>query len=472
MATAIFIGIIIFSLILAISSRGKSKKGDAGDYLVGGRSFGGIILFFLAVGEVYSIGTIIGFPGGIYANGVTYGLWFLGYILLAYPVGYFLSPLIWRAGKNYNAMTAPDLFKSHFSSRSLELIVAGTYLIFLIPWAQLQFEGLIVALNALGYELHPALAVFIAGAIAYIYISISGIKAPAVISILKDILLFAAIVIVGWAAFSSLGGVSNLFSAAKDQGASITFGTTGQVTFSVTTIIFQAVAFYCLPFIINVVFTSKSEKTIKRAQRFMPLYMLMYPFLIATSYFALVALPNIKNPNHAFIATAIELLPPWVVGLVAAGAALSGLLVLSVTSLVVGGIFTRNILTGIPETSQKKWSQGVILVYLLLSMLLTVSFPSLMLNLINTAYFGFGQILPGILAILFSKRATAAGISAGIITGVVVALSLHFGQISIFSINNGLVALFFNITVTVVVSLATSKKVNLLTPLATMRTPK
>ncbi|KGR78060.1 sodium:solute symporter family protein [Ureibacillus manganicus] len=472
MATAIFIGIIIFSIVLALGSRGKSKKGDAGDYLVGGRSFGGIILFFLAVGEVYSIGTIIGFPGGIYANGVTYGLWFLGYILLAYPIGYFLSPLIWRAGKNYNAMTAPDLFKSHFSSRSLELIVAGTYLIFLIPWAQLQFEGLIVALNALGYELHPALAVFIAGSIAYIYISISGIKAPAVISILKDILLFAAIVIVGWAAFSSLGGVNNLFTAAKDQGASITFGTTGQVTFSVTTIIFQAVAFYCLPFIINVVFTSKSEKTIKRAQRFMPLYMLMYPFLIATSYYALVALPNIEKPNHAFIATAIELLPSWVVGLVAAGAALSGLLVLSVTALVVGGIFTRNILTGIPEKSQKKWSQGVILVYLLLSMVLTVSFPSLMLNLINTAYFGFGQILPGILAILFSKRATAAGVSAGIITGVVVALSLHFGQISIFSINNGLVALFFNITVTVVVSLATSKKVNLLTPMATMRTPK
>lgn len=105
-------------------------------------------------------------------------------------------------------------------------------------------------------------------------------------------------------------------------------------------------------------------------------------------------------------------------------------------------------------------------------MVLTVSLPSLMLNLINTAYFGFGQILPGILAILFSKRATATGVGSGILTGIAVALFLHFSEISIFSINNGLIALFFNFTVTIIVSLATSKNVQLLTPMATIRTQK
>lgn len=472
MAVAIFIGVLIFSLILAVLSKGKSKKDNVADYLVGGRSFNGFILFFLAIGEVYSIGTIIGFPGGIYAKGASYGIWFLGYILLAYPVGYFLSPLIWRAGKHYNAMTAPDLFKSHFSSRPLELLVACTCLLFLIPWGQLQFEGLIVALNALGFDFPPIMAVVIAGAIAYIYVAISGVKAPAVISILKDILLFAAIIIVGWAAFSKLDGVNNLFSTAKEHGASVSFGSTEQVTFSITTIIFQAVAFYCFPFIINVLFTSKSEGTIKRAQRFMPLYMLMYPFLIATAYFALVALPNIDNPNHAFIATSIELLPSWVVGLVAAGAALSGLLVLAVISLVVGGIFTRNIVTSIPENKQRKWSQVVVVIYLLISMLLTVSLPSLMLNLINTAYFGFGQILPGILSIIFWKRATAIGVGAGILTGTVIALSFQFAGISIFSINTGLIALCFNFPVLIIVSLLTSKNKQLLTPIVSVHIEK
>ena len=60
---------------------------------------------------------MVGFPGGIYAKGPTYGVWFLGYILLAYPIGYFVGPKIWEAGKRHNAITLPDLFKGHYRSR-------------------------------------------------------------------------------------------------------------------------------------------------------------------------------------------------------------------------------------------------------------------------------------------------------------------------------------------------------------------
>src|SRR5699024_11984719 len=89
-------------------------------------------------------------------------IWFLAYIVLSYSFGYFISPLIWRAGHRYNALTAADIFKSHFSSRKLELVVAVVLLMFLVPWAQLQFEGLIVTLNALGYDIPPYIAVIIA----------------------------------------------------------------------------------------------------------------------------------------------------------------------------------------------------------------------------------------------------------------------------------------------------------------------
>src|ERR671938_1899601 len=112
-AAVVFGAIIIISLIVAfLASRGRDVL-QIEEYLVGGRSFSGFLLFFLAVGEIYSIGTMVGLPGGIYAEGASYGIWFLGYILLAYPIGYFLAPLIWRAGKKYNAMTLSDLFGKH-----------------------------------------------------------------------------------------------------------------------------------------------------------------------------------------------------------------------------------------------------------------------------------------------------------------------------------------------------------------------
>ena len=146
MATTVFAAIIVASLALAfLAARGKDVL-RIDEYLVAGRSFSAVLLFFLAVGEIYSIGTMVGLPGGIYAEGASYGVWFLGYILLAYPVGYFLAPLVWRAGKRYDAMTFPDMLKGHYGNRLLEVVAAVTFFAYLIPWAQLQFTGLQIAL--------------------------------------------------------------------------------------------------------------------------------------------------------------------------------------------------------------------------------------------------------------------------------------------------------------------------------------
>src|SRR5215213_9325292 len=154
MTVGIFAAIIIASLLAFLAARNRDVL-KINEYLVAGRSFSGFLLFFLAVGEIYSIGTMVGLPGGIYAEGAGYGVWFVGYILLAYPVGYFLAPLVWRAGQRYNAMTFPDMLKGHYRNRLLEVVAALTFFAYLIPWAQLQFTGLQIALGALGFDISP-----------------------------------------------------------------------------------------------------------------------------------------------------------------------------------------------------------------------------------------------------------------------------------------------------------------------------
>ena len=77
--------------------------------MTAGGSFGAFLVFFISVGEIYSIGTMIGTPGSIYANGATYGLWFICYILLAYCVGYFMNPAIWRMGQLSGATSIGDV---------------------------------------------------------------------------------------------------------------------------------------------------------------------------------------------------------------------------------------------------------------------------------------------------------------------------------------------------------------------------
>jgi SSS family solute:Na+ symporter len=446
MTAAVFAFFIAGSLALAFLAQRGYNVIQLEQYLVAGRSFGGFLLFFLAVGEIYSIGTMIGFPGGIYAKGVSYGVWFLGYILLAYSVGYVLTPLIWRAGHRYGALTLPDLFRRHFNHRGLELVVVLSSIIFLIPWGELQFTGLEVALSALGFHLAPTMAVIIAGVIAFLYIVVSGVRAPAFVSILKDTLMILAIIVVGVAAASQVG-LAHIFATAAKQGATVSMSGPAEI-FAMSTIFFQAFGFYLFPFSIQYLFTGKSEATVKRTQIFMPLYMLMYPFLVIAAYYSLAEVHHLKVANAAFMVAAARLLPPWLLGVVAAGAALSGLLVLAGISLSIGSMVPRNLVQGLPESAQRRWTQVLIAVYLIISIVLTVASPSLMLTLINTAYYGITQFFPGILGMIFSRRITATGTAVGIVVGDVAALVLYLANVDLYGINLGLICLALNFVVT------------------------
>lgn len=197
--------------------------------------------------------------------------------------------------------------------------------------------------------------------------------------------MVAAIVITGVAVAWEVG-VTPVFQAASQHVSNAM--STQQLTFAMTTIVFQSLGMYVMPFGVQNFFTAKSASTIRRTQVAMPLYMLMYPFLVLASYYAISRNITLASPNEAFFAAVTQLLPSWLVGLVAAGAALSGLLVLAGICLALGPIVTRNILSGMPEHRQKASSKVVIVLYLLGSIVLTLLTPNLMLTLINMAYYG------------------------------------------------------------------------------------
>lgn len=447
MATFIFVALIAASLVLAFAAKRGHKVDDLREFFIASRQFGSFLLFFLAAGEIYSIGTMIGFPGGIYAKGPTYGIWFLGYILLAYPVGYFLNPWIWRAGQMYDAVTMPDLFRGHFGSRFLELTVTITAIIFLVPWGQLQFTGLIVAMSGLGWHFNPLILSIIAAVLAFLYIAIAGVRAPAYVSIIKDTLMVLAIIVTGVAAAMSIGVESIFHAAAQHVHNQMNVP---QQRFAMSTIVFQALGFYMMPFAVQSVFTARSEQTIRRTQIFMPLYMMMYPFLVVAAYYAIGQHMHLKSPNQAFIATAVHLLPSWLLGMVSAGASLSGLIVLAGISLAIGPLVSRNLLGHVPERRQRFGAQIVIAAYLVLSILFTLVTPTLMLTLINTAYFGITQFFPGVMAILFFRRANPVAIALGIIGGDVLAIVLYAMKVSLGGFNIGFACLLLNIAVVVI----------------------
>jgi SSS family solute:Na+ symporter len=438
--TAAFLGIILLSLALAAFSRRGHLVQKAEDFFVASGQFNAVLFFFLAAGETYSIGSILGYPGGVYAGGTGAATWFLGYILLAFVVGYFLNPLIWRAGRIHGAMTLPDLFRRHFDSRALELVVAGAGLLFLVPLGMQQFLGLQSILKELGWGISPLILTFAAGVLAFVYIAISGIRASAYVAILKDVLLILAILLTGLVALQHW---TDGASAATAQ-LKLAAPTLQTDMFSVTTILLQCMGFCLVPQTCAYVFTARSAKAVRRAQITMPLYMVMFPFLTLVAYYALRHPMALASSNDVFPAVAHALLPAPMVGLVLAGAALSGLVVLTGICLAIGPLVSRNLVPGLSNDQQRQWSKLVMALYLLLSIAGAATSSPLLLTINNFFYFGITQSLPGMLGILFLRRMRASAIIAGIIAGDVVAIALYEFVVPFYGVNAGFAGLVVN----------------------------
>lgn len=465
MALIVFSAILILSVVIAIMSKKGAIGSSMDDVMTASGSFGAFLIFFVSVGEIYSIGTMIGTPGSIFANGATYGTWFVCYILLAYVVGYFLNPAIWRMGQLAKAVSIGDVIGWRYNSKGMQILVALVAIGFLTPWIQNQFAGMAILFEYLNIGVSFVAAVVISSVLAFVYIAIAGIRAPAYVSVLKDILLISSIVIVGIAAAVHMpGGVGGIFKTVAETKPEMlivpTEPITKNVTFLMSTILFQMLGFYMLPISFQALLTSKNEHNLRRNSIVMPLYMIMFPFLIIAAYFAVATIPDLPNKDFALLAIAVNTLPEWVIGLIAGGGALTAILVMAISALCVGGLFSKNILGVIkPDMPQKRmvgWTRVATAVFLIFGMLTALYFPALMANVITLAYGGLTQTFIAVIFGFFWKGATKWGVGSGIIAGVIaLALIKNMMAVPPLGMNFGFWALLINLAVATLVSLIT-----------------
>lgn len=447
MMILVFIAVIALSIAAAAAARFGSKNLDISHMLVAGRSMPAFLVFVLAVGEVYSIGSILAFPAGVYAKGLESAYWYIGYLLLAYPFAYFTAPLIWRAAKRHNALTVPEVFGRHFKSRNLEIVMAVGALIAAATWGQFQFVGIQVALAELGLQLSPAGLIGAAACLAFLYVGLAGVKGSTFVAFIKDIAMMVGIVAVGVAAFWAIWGTPAEPLAISLPESHLSMSAPALV-FAITTILFQGFGLYLQPSISPLVFTGKSEAAVKSATVFMPLYLIMLPFGAIVALYALVALPHTENANRIFLDVAHGLLPPWLVGFVIAGACLAGILVLSVNALSCAAIVTRNLLPSVPVSAQRRWTRFTIAVFLIAAASLTLVVPKLMLGILNFSNFIAIQFGAAWLAVFFGRRVSATSVGCGLVVGVVAAVTLYATGANLGGTNVGLVAFVANLAIT------------------------
>lgn len=121
MALALIALIFALAVALGLVSR-RGKKMDLEQWTLGRRGFGVALVFLLMAGEIYTTFTFLGASGYAYGRGAP-AFYILAYGALAYILGYWVLPPVWRYAKAHGLITQADFFAHRFANRELGILV-------------------------------------------------------------------------------------------------------------------------------------------------------------------------------------------------------------------------------------------------------------------------------------------------------------------------------------------------------------
>jgi solute:Na+ symporter, SSS family len=437
--TALAVFLVLFGGVTVLGFAAANwQRGDLDalhEWALAGRRFGTLITWFLLGGDVYTAYTFVALPA--LATGLG-GLAFFALLIttVCYPLVFVFGPRFWTIAHKRHYITYADFARERYDSKSLELIVAFTGIVAVMLYIALQLVGLQVAIAALGFGgsgWSADLPVIAAFAILAAYTYRGGLRAPALVAIVKDILIYitaiAAVIIVPM----KLGGFAHIFAAAQQvlaslpKPASIMLAPT-QYSAYVTLGLGSGLALFMYPNNITAVLSAKSTDVVRRNMALLPIYSLMLGFIALSGYMALAAGLHLPTPNAAIPMLYQKFFPSWFFGLALAAIGIGALVPAAVMSIAAANLYTRNIhalFARMPpsprqETTIAKLASLIVKMGALTAVLLLPTQYSIYYQLFAGAL--ILQTLPTVLFGLYTTWFHRRALLAGWVTGMAVAI--------------------------------------------------
>ena len=300
---------------------------------------------------------------------------------------------------------------------------------------------------------------------AYTYFS--GLRAPALIALVKDVLIYITIAVAVVVIPTKLGGFGHIFAAVPPQKLLLA---PAQYSAFATLALGSALALFMYPHSITAVLSSNSRAVIRRNAALLPAYTFVLGLIALLGYMALAARVNVAPPYGAqFAVPALfnAMFPSWFVGFAFAAIAIGALVPASIMSIAAANLFTRNIyreylrsdVSARDEANMAKLVSLVVKAGALGFILLLPTQHAINLQLLGGVW--IIQTLPAIVVGLytrwFHRWALLLGWATGMVSGTLMAVSVGFG--STFTLHLGgsaiagysaFYALIVNLVVTVV----------------------
>ena len=453
MNAAIALGIaaiIVFGTIAFALTAVSRFRMDPQEFIVGSRSFGPLLLWILLAGEIYTTFTFLGAAGWAYGKGAP-SFYIIAYMPIAYLLGYFYMPYLWRTGKSRGLMTWPDYLGDRYSSKALAAGVGLLQFALVVPYVTLQLTGLQIILTIAGYGAFQAeIAAGVAFALISLFVFTAGIRGAAWASVIKDALLLCAAIFAGIGLpiyfFGSPANMITHVLQVKPHWLTISAGGQYGIAWFISTVVLTSLGGLMFPNQAQSVFAAKDENTVRHNMMFIPLYQVVIVFMLLAGFTAMLVVPGLKGAqaDQSFLLMLQRHFPAWVLGIVCGAGSLAALLPASILLLSASTVMSRNVL------GNTRSVRPMVLLCAVLALVLWFFAKTTIVDLLLLVYNGITQIFPAVILGLYWRRMNVYAAAAGIIAGEAIAIYTLHTSGGPWGINPGLIALAVNASVCVV----------------------
>ena len=435
-ATIVFVALFLFVTLVGFVAA-HWRKADLNllhEWGLGGRRFGTIVTWFLLGGDLYTAYTFIAVPALVYGKGAM-GFFAVPYTILIYPILYLVFPRLWKIAHERGHVTAADFVRDRFDSRMLALAVAVTGIVATMPYIALQLVGMQVVIGALGFPLQGLTAhlpLIIAFLILAAFTYTSGLRAPALIAIVKDALIFVTVIAAVVVIPAKLGGYAAIFASVPQEKLTLappTGDSLGSYSAYATLALGSALALFLYPHSMTGILSASSGAVIRRNAAMLSAYSFVLGLIALLGYMAVAAGVD-KNaayasgftqygPNFAVPALFLDQFSSWFVGVAFAAIAIGALVPAAIMSIACANLFTRNIYKefvrpNCSEAEECRMAKIVSLVVKVGAVVFILALPqayAIQLQLLGGIW--IIQLLPPILLGLYTRSFNAPSLLAG-----------------------------------------------------------
>jgi SSS family solute:Na+ symporter len=443
---ALSVFVLLFGFITWLGfAAARWRKGDLDllhEWGLGGRRFGTLVTWFLVGGDLYTAYTFIAVPALAFGAGAL-AFFAVPYTIVVYPILFLVFPRLWSVCAKRGYITGSDFVRGRFGNRWLALAIAITGIAATMPYIALQLVGIQVVIGALGVSgtgLMADLPLIIAFLVLAAFTYSSGLRAPASIAIVKDILIyitaFAVVIVIP----IQLGGFGKIFAAVPPQKLLLEVpgpNTTGAYGAYATLALGSALALLLYPHSLTGILSASSRQAIRRNAALLPGYSFMLGLLALIGFFAIAAgvdkLPEFADGfkqfkgNYAVPALLMHSFPSWFVGVAFAAIGIGALVPAAIMSIAAANLYTRNIHrefinqnpTARQESQIAKWVSLIVKLGALVFILFVPTKYAIEMQLLGGIWIiqTLPSVMLGVYTRWFNSWALLIGWAVGIFTG-------------------------------------------------------